>query len=183
MADFPPGYDPIQADYTGGSYVSHTDQAIGGLIGLSAFALISVGAFFTLGAAVAGTAVEEGITIGGTTYYGVTQAEAQILAAIGEGPITAEAAEVIATLGPMGTPPVLDAAAILALDAWRPPLLDAGTYGNFGSYMGTFANGLPGGGLTTPPGFPGFLGVGYSVGTGTFCCVKVNDDWQCHWQY
>lgn len=71
MPDYPPGYDPGQA-----GYISAGDQAIGGLIGLSAFAAIGIGAFFAAGAGL-GTS----FVYNGTTYYGVvsgvTSAEAQ----------------------------------------------------------------------------------------------------------
>lgn len=49
MPDYPPGYDPIQADPNGGSFISPADQSIGALIALGAFG-IEVGIFALAGA-------------------------------------------------------------------------------------------------------------------------------------
>lgn len=64
MADYGPGYDPSQADYTNPSgYVSPNDQAIGGLIGIAAFAAIGVLPLFAEAAVVAGTAPGAGVVV------------------------------------------------------------------------------------------------------------------------
>lgn len=179
MADYPPGYDPSQADY-----ISARDQAIGGLIGLSAFAMIGVGAFFTTGAIAAGT-VAEGITINGTTYYGVTQATAEFYAGIGTGAITQEAATALVGSAVIGGGSALDAAAIIALDHFDISR-DARFWQNFGDYMSLFIPGYSGPGI--PAGYPGFPGVGYPnpFGTGGFVCYVpyFGDDTQeyCFWE-
>lgn len=67
MPDYPPGYDPSQVES-----ISAEDQAIGAMISLAALGAVGVGAFFTLTALEAGTAITEGVVVNGTTYYGVS---------------------------------------------------------------------------------------------------------------
>lgn len=114
---YDPEYNPTQADYV--SFQGQlTGEGIGGLIALAALAAIGIGAYAT-GAAAVEVAADTGIVVNGTTYYGVTEAEALIIDSLGEGEISADAAELLETLGQDGTPPWgLDAAAMLALDAY-----------------------------------------------------------------
>lgn len=67
MPDYPPGYDPSQVES-----ISAEDQAIGAMISLAALGAVGVGAFFTLSALGAGTAITEGVVVNGTVYYGVS---------------------------------------------------------------------------------------------------------------
>lgn len=67
--DYPPGYDPIQANY-----VTAHDQAVGGLIALGAFAAISIVVALYVTPAVIATS----FTVNGQVYFGVTSYEAAV---------------------------------------------------------------------------------------------------------
>lgn len=202
MPDYPPGYDPIQADYNSGSYISPGDQAIGGLIGLSAFALIGIAAFFTYGAAIAAPltlyTVTYTIQLPGTQTFvnramtfctngtALTQGQAQIVAAVSSQGVGGIAPTTIAELLKGFGMTMLTADSLLALAAY-----DVNTatnpfhFGNFGNYLGGNIGGsrFPGpGGFSEPPGFPGFPGTGgpqtgpWGGGHRTAVCYRWIDD-------
>lgn len=142
--------------------------AIMGLLALSAFAMIGVIPLFAAEAVVAGTALEGAVVVNGVTYYGVTEATAIALNAIGEGAMTVEAANAITTAAILGGGSALDAAAIVALynfNTSSSPLL--GHYHNVRSYVDFYGEHLapldPGGiysghhGPPTPPPHGGWV--------------------------
>lgn len=183
---------PYHAQYYdedhGGSE-NETERLLGSLGFLAAFALVSVGAYFTPAQAALGAGAP--IYVNGTAYYGITLEEATTidaaLVAADAGDLTLMTpaiGELITASGLAGTTGsfrILSLEAMVALATYS-VAHNAHFYGNFGSYLGSFT---PfGGGLTAPPGFPGFPGVGYPnpFGTGHFFCVKVGDTTFCHWE-
>lgn len=93
MPDLLPSYyDPVHANYQGAVNQFYAAE-IGALIGLSAFAAIGIGTFFTSGTAVAGTAPGAAVVASptataftaGTT---ITQAQATIMAVLRTGEMT-----------------------------------------------------------------------------------------------
>lgn len=167
-------WHPSNADYAQGNSM---EGWTGGLIALSAFAMIGIGAFFAVGAGIG-----EGITVGGTTYYGVSQATAEALAAIGEGAMTVEAANTVTSAAIMGGGSAFDAAAVIALysyDVSSPRF--RWHYGRFGAWMGYFT-GLGVGGFSTPPGFPDFPGHGFPMG-GAWVCYTIDEYEYCFYTY
>lgn len=178
MPDYPPGYDPT-FDFEMGQ----NGFIALGLISLAAFGMVGVGAFFGATAVAEGT-IGSAITINGVEYYGITEAEAAVIASIGEGPISMEAAEALATLGEAGTPPVLSAAGFLVLDQYNTTLTNPGRYPYFGHYLG----GNPG--ADVGPGFFGGNVVfihhdGGGVGPGRVCInlgPGLGQEW-CYFDY
>lgn len=157
----PTTFNPANANFQVFTNVGNKHIALAGLAGLAACGMVGVGAFFGWGSVVAGTATEAGITINGVTYYGISQATAEAIAATGSGAISQEAATAIVGSAIMGGGSALDAAALIALFIWQPPPpVTPAHHGNFGSYLGGFT-GLGAGGFAEPPGFPGFPGGGH----------------------
>ena len=200
MPDYPPGYDPIQADYNSGSYVSPEDQAIGGLIGLSAFGMIGVVALFTAEAAVAAPLTTVAVTFsfqaqpGGPVVTGVktfctngltvTQSQQQIIGTINSMGVGGLAPATVAKMVEAWGWTLLGADGLLALAAFNNP---SEFFGNFGGWLGGFVPG--GGGFTTPPGFPGFPAntvygnFSGAPGGPTYGCVEIDGEQECFYYY
>lgn len=180
-APLPPEYDPT-FDFE----MPVAGYEIMGLATLSAFAVIGIGAFFTYAAAETGAALDISYTVGGSTIMAggtaLTEGQAVILAVAEAEGITGFGAALLEVIIDGGFTALFSVDSLVALSLYRPSPLDTTNFGNFGSYLGRFANGLPGGGLTTPPGFPGFIGGGYPPGS-FFVCYKVNDEYMCHRVY
>lgn len=193
-------WDPGAHDY--GQYTTDDGRLLGQMMALgalSAFALIGVGAFCAYAAAELDTALTITYTVGGTSTFAGGTALTETQAALIDFATTTDFLEGgVLGAGGQALNMLIDtwglssftAEGLIALAAYQPSPLDAANYGYFGGYLGNFGfgNGLPGGGLTTPPGFPGFPGFGYPVwdpfaGAGHFFCVKINDDYMCHWEY
>lgn len=169
IVEIGPEWDPGAHDYEATSTPLERGILAGvlGLAAVSAFSLVGVGAFFTTEAAAAG-AIGEGVTVNGTTYYGITQATAEALYAAEAAGFSQEAATAVVSSGVMGGGSALDAAALIALQDWEPP--SPNQFSQFGHYMGPYALfGNPLGGIQTPPGFPGFFGgPGVTLPPGVF---------------
>lgn len=186
-------WDPQQAHY-----VNQLPQeiTIGAFVGLTAFTMVGFVAAFTYPAAAAlppalDTAVitfGEGVTVGTTTFVNsaaVNLSSAQMveLAAMSSGQLQFSTGAVAAILESWGfTALSMDGLLVLAaFDATADPGL-AQNYGNSGSWLGRYLDGL-GGGFATPPGFPGFPGYGYPTGTGGWVCYHLNNTQYCYWAY
>lgn len=197
--EWDPGAHDYEATLTPGATLYVT--GVMGLVGMGAFSLLGIGAFFTYEAAVASPAAVTTVTyvIGSganatTVIYAaaeggvvLTESQATFVAMVEAGGMASEPVSVTAILASWGFQATWTEGELLILAAYEPPTpLDRTNYGNFGAYLGYFQYGLPGGGLTTPPGFPGFPGVGYPFEPGEphgFFCVKYDDVDYCHWQY
>lgn len=191
LVEIGPEWDPAAHDYGDGNFFPSTGPGremamIMGLAALSSLALVGVGAFFTAAAVETGEALTvtyvtaEGTAMvfaGGTT---LTAGQAVIVTTVTSGGLATEPAAVTALMSSIGFR-LLSLEGLLALAAYEPPTPFWGHYGEFGNYMGNFyPNALPGGGLTTPPGFPGFPGGGHQYGK---VCYMLDGVEYCHLQY
>lgn len=188
-------YDPVQADYAfflGFPYTpdqAQNAQITGGLVGLAAMALIGIGAFFTGGAILAGTAttvtytVADGTVLVYSSGTALTAGQAAIAAVIESGALATEPVAVNAILSSWGMK-MFTMESLLALASFNvtsPPQY-SWTYGNFGHFMGNWS-GLGQGAFSTPPGFPEFPGHGGPVGgpSAGWVCTEWDDGTVCEW--
>lgn len=191
MPEFPIGFDPITNDWMG-NFMSEDEIRFAGLVGLTAFGTIAYGAFFTYGAAAVTpptlsvpatvTFTSAGVGVGTATFVNssavpLTMGQMQSLAAMQAGTLGFSEGAVAAILESWGMT-AFSLEGLLALALYIPPPLFNEHFGNFGAYIGNFVPG--GGGLTTPPGFPGFPGGGHQYGK---ICYIMDGVEYCHLEY
>lgn len=187
VVEIGPEWDPAAHDYN--DFSTPDGRLMGqimGLTALSAFALIGIGAFCTVAAAEVGTALDITYTVGGSTIIAggtaMTEGQAAILAVSEAEGMTGFGAALLETIIEGGFTALFSVESLLALSNYQIPYNPQAPnfYGGLGNYLGWFVPG--GGGITEPPGFPGFPGHGYPVGGGWVCWVH-NDVEYCHWEY
>lgn len=200
VVEIGPEWDPGAHDYEGTMTPGATLYVAGvmGLLCMSAFAMISVGAFFTYEAAAAAPTGQ--FLTYEITYTVVDPITGELVTAtqlwctnglvLSEGQLAILASMTSQGIG--GVSPVLVAEileawgltkfsldGLLALAAFNQFLHPY--YGNFGAYLGQFLPG--GGGFSDPPGFPGFPGGGQTVHhEQSWDCVIVDEEAYCHWR-
>lgn len=183
-------FDPSNANYEGNILGGITIGGLLGLIGLSAFAAIEVGAFFTYEAAAEGTVTTVSYLVAGgeagdaiifTTGTTLTAEQAAFVALVESGAMATEPIAVIQILTSWGfeVSGAFSLDALLALALYNPP-------SNLPHGVFTGPGGGPGnpGGYAVPPGFPDFIGGGIpnwgmSFG-GQWACVISADVVECH---
>jgi hypothetical protein len=177
-------WDPMQGGF-GETMDGGQNGMIPGLLFLSSFAGISIGAFMGAGGLAIGLppSYYAGTTINGVVYFGLTPEAAAAVAAVGTGAVTQDAATALVGSALMGGGTALgvDAAAIIAIDHYN-IAGDGQHYQNFGDYFSLFIPGYTGPG--TSPGYPNFPGGGYPnpFGTGGLVCWVPFDVEYCHWE-